>query len=90
MPEIQSLGYALARAAKETQKVTSDLYFEEAESRRPGILQSQKDVQKVLNSQSMKEMSTTLRKQFFFPQLLENIDLFGTRLCLTMSLLTAG
>ena len=61
--EIQSLGYILALAAKETEKVTTDLYFEEVEFRRPGILQSQKDIQKVLNSQSMKHMSTTLRKQ---------------------------
>ena len=61
--EIQSLGYILALAAKETEKVTTDLYFEEAEFRRPGILQSQKDIQKVLNNLSMKHMSTTLRKQ---------------------------
>lgn len=61
--EIQSLGYILALAAKETEKVTTDLYFEEVEFRRTGILQSQEDIQKVLNSQSMKHMSTTLRKQ---------------------------
>ena len=64
--EIQSLGYFLALAAQETQKVTFDLYFEEVEFIRPGILQSQKDVQKVLNSQNMKQMSTSLSKQFFF------------------------
>ena len=89
--EIQSLGYFLALAAQETQKVTFDLYFEEVEFRRPGILQSQKDVQKVLNSQSMKQMSTSLSKQFFFfLQLLENIDLLelgGARPC---PCLTAG
>lgn len=87
--EIQSLGYILTLAAKETQKVTSD--FEEVEFRRPGILQSQKYVQKVLNSQSMKQMSTSLSKQFFFfLQLLENIDLLelgGARPC---PCLTAG